>query len=378
MPDLGFANLDPSQTRFLFTIAQPYLHTGQWPTWDYVHAVHQRRGEDADVLLDSLPYSGNTGTGSFFYGFTTRAGRLQPDEKIGLTVAAALPVHELQSIIAEPFLRVLHHMIDLQTSIPLEPGRVTQARLDSRELTTALPGLRADFVARLPDLLDREPSTRAVGAAGASRNEQGWSRGITRTVLDFRATDLRTYVSSACALVLKWEQQHVATFGIRSSVPFTPPSAAPEPVQSAATVISAEQTEADAYIAQPLLDELQEAGEKSRWKVDKLLDLLGELNSNYASRHPYSCLALIRAVMDHVPSLFKQPKFIGVVSSVKMSETDSRYLKALAGYRFPGDDVMHRQASNIPTRIDMTDVPPALYIKALLNQVLIALRNDPL
>ncbi|MGY3199985.1 hypothetical protein [Streptomyces sp. TE5632] len=88
-------------------------------------------------------------------------------------------------------------MIDLQDSIPLEPGKVTQARPESQELTSAVPGLNRDFVIRLPDLLDREPAHRAVGAAGASRNEKEWSRGTTRTVFAFRkATDLHSYVST--------------------------------------------------------------------------------------------------------------------------------------------------------------------------------------
>lgn len=64
MHDLGSVELDASQEQFLFTIAQPYIQTGEWPTWDYVHAVHQRRGQDADVLLENLPYSGNPGVGS--------------------------------------------------------------------------------------------------------------------------------------------------------------------------------------------------------------------------------------------------------------------------------------------------------------------------
>ncbi|QPP05200.1 hypothetical protein G4Z16_01025 [Streptomyces bathyalis] len=365
--DLGSADLDESQKRFLFTIAQPYLQTGEWPTWDYVCAVHERRGQDAVALLDSLPLSGGTEVGSVFYGFTTRTGRLQADEKIALTIAAAVPLGELRSTLAEPFLRVLHHMIELQGSISLEPGKVTQARLVSQELTSAIPGLRRDYVASLPDLLDREPATRAVGAAGASRDEKGWSRGITRTVLAFRtAMDLHSYVSTTCQLVLKWEQDNLVR-----------PGAGPTRSASVAGVpVPTSEPEPGAYISQGLQDELEEVGAGSPWKVDKLLDLLAELNSNYAARHPYACLALIRAIMDHVPAVFGEKGFAGVISSVKMGTTDTNYLRALARYRFPGDDVMHRQASNVATRIDMTDVPPPLYVKALLNQVILALRKS--
>lgn len=42
--NLVTADLDLSQEQFLFTIAQPYLQTGEWPTWDYVHAAAILRG----------------------------------------------------------------------------------------------------------------------------------------------------------------------------------------------------------------------------------------------------------------------------------------------------------------------------------------------
>ncbi|MFF2573554.1 hypothetical protein [Streptomyces sp. NPDC058084] len=362
--DLETVSLDRAQEQFLFEIAQPYITKGTWPTWYYVQEIHARRGQDADAILASLPYTGGHGAGILSYGFTTRIGQLRPDETIGLTVAAALPLEELRPLVAEPFLRVLHHMIDVQSSIVPEPGGITQAILTDRNLAAALPGLSQSFIDRLPDLLDREPGTRSVGAAGAGRGPEGWRRGVTSTVYQFRnAKDLDGYVATTCALVRKWHNEQIGT-----PAPLVGSQAIPAPT---------EEPQPAPYINQDILDELEAAGAKSQWKVDKLLDLLGELNSNHADHHPYACLALIRAVMDHVPSIFGQKGYAGIISSVKMGDTDKKYLTALAGYRFPGDDVMHRQASKTPTRIDMTDVPPALYVKALLNQVLIALKTTP-
>ncbi|MEV7238896.1 hypothetical protein AB0N06_34805 [Streptomyces sp. NPDC051020] len=363
----GLVELTPTQTQFLFTIAQPYIQTGSWPTWDYVQQIHDRRGEDADELLAGLPYVGAPWPGGARYGFTTRAGRLTPDETIGLTIAAGVPLPEFDAVVGEPFLRVLHHMIGLQSSLRPEPGKVSQARLDSQELAASVPGLRPGFVANLPSLLDTEPATRSIGSAGAGASGDTWWRGITRSVLGFRAAkDLKTYVSLTCDLVHKWDQeQRVVILGSVPSLQAAartpePEPAAPEPTQ---------------YISQRLIDELEEAGAKSPWKVDKLLDLIRELNNNHAAEQPYSCLALIRAIMDHVPSVFGQKAFAGIVSSVSMTRTDTKHLEALGRYRFPGDDVMHRQASNTASHIDMSDVPPASYIKVLLREVLKALQN---
>ncbi|MET8615826.1 hypothetical protein [Streptomyces misionensis] len=362
--DLALVELNRTQKQFLLTIALPYIQTGAWPTWDYVQVIHDQRGEDADEILAGLPYVGTPWPGGAFYGFTTRAGRLTPDDTIGLTIAAGLPLPEFDAVVAEPFLRVLHHMIGLQASIRPEPGSVNQARLDSQELTDAMPGLRPEFVADLPSLLTTEPATRAIGNSGTS--EAGWWRSITRSVLAFRAAkDLKTYVSMTCDLVHRWDQENRGA----SSAPIPALPAAPRIPDSVAA------SEPSPYISQRLIDDLQEAGEKSPWKVDKLLDLIHELNNNHAAEQPYSCLALIRAIMDHVPPVFEQKGFAGIVSSVSMTTTDAKYLKALGGYRFSGDDVMHRQASRTASHIDMNDVPPAAYVKVLLNQVLTALRD---
>ncbi|MFH9468715.1 hypothetical protein ACH4LT_15710 [Streptomyces clavifer] len=362
--DLASITLDRMQQQFLFEIAQPYITKGTWPTWDYVQEVHVRRDQDAEAILASLPYTGGYGVGSAFYAFTTRIGRLQPDETIGLTVAAALPLSELLPLLAEPFLQVLHHIIDIQSSVVPQPGALTQAVLTSQELAAALPGLSPSFVDQLPGLLDQEPGTRGVGNAGAVRGPDGWRRGVTSTVYKFKkATDLGEYVTTTCALVRKWHSEQIGP-----TEPFR---------ENPTTPALAEEPDPMPYIGQGILEELQAAGADSPWKVDRLLGLLGELNSNHADRHPHACLALIRAVMDHVPSIFGQKSYAGIASSVRMGETDKKYLIALANYRFPGNDVMHRQASKATSRIDMSDVPPPSHVKALLDQVLAALKTRP-
>ncbi|WP_129291827.1 hypothetical protein [Streptomyces lydicus] len=366
--DLSTVQLDRTQQQLLRTIARPYFQTGRWPTWDYVLHVHEQcYPQDADELLANLPHVGRMWGGTAHYGFTSLVGKKpDPDDTVALTIAAALHLPELQHNFAGPFLRVLHHMAGLQDSVLPDPDEVTQAYLDSRELARAIPTLDQGFIdTRLADILDGEPVTQSP-EWGSPPTKQGWRRSITREVRRFRhAKDLSDYVSKTCELVRARNEQRAAhTERARTSRA----PAAGFPAQ-------ASRPESTPYISQQLIEELKEAGQESRWKVDKLLALLTELNANYAAGHPYSCIALIRAVIDHVPSVFGQKSFKAVISSVTMGRTDKAYLTALESCRLPGDDVMHRQAGTTASRIDMAIVPPASHVRALLDQTITALQT---
>ncbi|MEU9163649.1 hypothetical protein AB0D29_25710 [Streptomyces sp. NPDC048424] len=113
------------------------------------------------------------------------------------------------------------------------------------------------------------------------------------------------------------------------------------------------------------------------FRVDKLLALVRELNANHADEHPYACQMLLRAILDHVPPAFGQSKFQAVVANVSWGTTDKAYVKRLAEFRNPADDVLHRQISAQPSRIDMHDLPPRAYVNALLQGVLVHLPAVP-
>ncbi|RPF38584.1 hypothetical protein [Streptomyces sp. TLI_185] len=55
------------------------------------------------------------------------------------------------------------------------------------------------------------------------------------------------------------------------------------------------------YVDESLIKELEHKNATSEWDVTKLVQLTRELNSNYAAENPYSCLALLRAILDHIP-----------------------------------------------------------------------------
>lgn len=212
MNDLN-AELSQDQLRLLLAIALPYISDGVWPVWHYVEARLDSQDLDARELIHSLPRVGSTGLTGLSYGFTSALPHyLGDEERVRLTVAAALPLGELRPYFAEPFLRVLHHMIGLQRGVVPSPAEVTRVWLDSTELAVALPWLKPDFIARLPELLDGEPATRL--GSGSTSAEGIWRKEITREVLRYRkATDLEGYVAAVCEMVTENAEQQAELYG---------------------------------------------------------------------------------------------------------------------------------------------------------------------
>jgi hypothetical protein len=99
------------------------------------------------------------------------------------------------------------------------------------------------------------------------------------------------------------------------------------------------------------------------------VQLLRELNFNFANNQPLACSALLRAVLDHVPPAFGAETFAQVVSSWQ-GRTDKRYLEKLRDFRNHADDVMHRQIGPRRSQIDMDDMPAAPALNAMLDGLL--------
>ncbi|MFF4963251.1 hypothetical protein ACFY2Z_41025 [Streptomyces sp. NPDC001222] len=104
-----------------------------------------------------------------------------------------------------------------------------------------------------------------------------------------------------------------------------------------------------------------------------MVQLLRELNSNFAAGNPYSCLALLRAVLDHVPPVLGMPDFKQAASNFKWGQTDGGYARMLRDSRMLGDDALHRQISRKPGLLDMEDVPHRRYLNRVLSHVIDAL-----
>jgi hypothetical protein len=106
----------------------------------------------------------------------------------------------------------------------------------------------------------------------------------------------------------------------------------------------------------------------SPWACNKLLCLIDELDSNYASGHAYAVHALLRTILDHVPPIFGQQNFEGVANNYSWGKTDKAYMKKLLDFKLQGDDALHRQASQHRDLLSIEDVPPRTWINRLLQE----------
>ena len=96
------------------------------------------------------------------------------------------------------------------------------------------------------------------------------------------------------------------------------------------------------------------------------MQLLDELNGTYRAEDVYAPHMLLRAVLDHVPPLFGQPHFAGVVSTHGWGWTDRRYMQRLATFRDQADDALHRQVARGRDVLSAHDMPPAVAVNRLL------------
>ncbi|MFE4398689.1 MULTISPECIES: hypothetical protein [Streptomycetaceae] len=379
------SELTDEQTALLLEIATPYTQTGVWPIWDYVVKRMDQRRLDARIVIASLPRVGSTGTLGPSYGFTAGHDRrmLGDGEPVRLTVAAALVLDELRPLLADPFLRVLHHMIALQRAAVPSPTAVTQTWLNSQELAEAIPSLTFEFMAALPQILDGEPSTwRGSGRGQLLPDGPAWAKEITREIQEYaEATDVEAYVATVCRIVTAqaWEQNyhHVrAEQGVPLPREYATAPWLDQAGEETAEPPAAPQPSGTVYVKQALIEELVELDRAGRFSTDKLVQQCKELNFNYRHEQPFSCHALLRAIIDHVPPAFGEKGFAQVASSTPgWTKTDKDYLKKLQEFRTQGDDVLHRTIGPQRSRIDMHDVPAPAALNALLEGLLKHLRQ---
>ncbi len=373
------STLSESQIDLLTVIAGPYLRDGTWPLWHYVQYHMDRRGLDAGEIVASLPRVGPQDVG-FSYGFISGNWRRYGEEdRVRLTIAAALPLSELRSHFAEPYLRALHHMIALHRNVEPAPTEIRRAVLFSNELASQIPSLKPWFIADLPQILAGEPGVGLWSRSGPNPDDPRWhgeiGRGVQRYV---KAKDLEDYVSLACAFVDQQSQEAIAQFASqrRSNVPASPVWTATATVRGETAKIelpSLEDRPVRVYAKEALIAEL-EALDIPALSTVKLVALLRELNLAFTNEMPFACSALLRAIMDHIPPGFGLGGFAAVVSNVGWTASEKKWLKGLTEFRVQGDDVMHRQMDKGRSWIDMHDIPAANALNALLTRLVAELK----
>ncbi|MER6329264.1 hypothetical protein ABT298_07980 [Streptomyces sp. NPDC001034] len=381
MTDL-LAPLSPDQTLLLQTMADPYVRTGEWPTWYFVRETLDRQGLDADKLIGSLPQRKlPLSMATYGLAWYPRTGYIQDEEKPALTVAAALHVPSLMAVMAHPFLNVLRKLVEIYRAVPLEPDKVVQATYTAKMIKRAVPSISDQFMARLPEILNHEPPTWG----GSKWTEDGeWIRDLGRNISRYAGiNDVKSYVARVSELMpepVAIGAEQVQT-GPRLRLPqpvvvrqlpisvsgfYSEPeeSAEPEP-----------QPPASVYVDESLIEELEAKHSTTKWSLNKLLQLMRELNSNYAMENPYACHMLLRAILDHVPPVFGVNNFERLASSPPQDwkATDKDYLRQLKNFKPQGHDALHRQIRESADLIKMGYMPPQAWLEALLRLVIDAL-----
>lgn len=121
-----------------------------------------------------------------------------------------------------------------------------------------------------------------------------------------------------------------------------------------------------------------EALPRKEYDVTKLIQLVVELNRAYSAHSYYSCLFLVRAIVDHVPPIFGQPTFAGVASSYAGGGRSFResMQRLQNSCRKIADGLLHTQiraTESVPTS---RQVEFRADVDALLAEVTRVLRSD--
>jgi hypothetical protein len=357
------APLGPEQIMLLRTMAEPYLSSGEWPVWQYVVNKLESDNLDAEKLIRSLPRVGSRDLAGLSYGAAWPVQyHIAPDSHPGLTVAAASHLPDLVSVMAQPFMNVLRVLTQMQLNAPESPHEVKQVTVTPDDIKHALPSISDTVMIRLPVMLEHEPPTFGGGSwTGADGN---WTKEVRREVLKYRnVRDLRGYIERVTALLPTPESPAELLRPAYSAVSWTGQwqGGGSEPVVNTAA-------RRQAYVDESLISELEARSDTARWKLDKLTGLLRELNSNFADEHPYACHALLRAILDHVPPIFQLLNFDQVANNHRWpTPADKTYIANLNGFRVQGHDVLHRQISTRANLIDMSDVPPPIWLNTMVR-----------
>ncbi|MER6210923.1 hypothetical protein [Streptomyces sp. NPDC001642] len=378
MTDL-LAPLSPDQTLLLETMAGPYIRTGEWPTWYFVRETLDRQGLDADKLIMSLPERKLLlSIGTYGLAWCPRTGYIQDEEKPVLTVAAALHVPSLTTVMAHPFLNVLGKLVEIYRAVPLEPDKIAKATYTAKMIKRELPSISDQFVARLPEILTHEPPTWG-GSRWTADNE--WIRDLGRNISRYAGiNDVKSYVARITELTPQPRPVSAVVARSRSTTAGAPATLLDlhELVTDSVSEVrpvADPQPSTPVYVKEALIKELEDKNASSQWDVTKLVLLARELNSNFALDNPYACHALIRAILDHTAPVFGQKSFEQVASSPlqEWTRTDKDYLRKLLDFKPQSHDALHRHIRKSADLIDMHDVPSKTWLNAFLRLVIDAL-----
>lgn len=122
------------------------------------------------------------------------------------------------------------------------------------------------------------------------------------------------------------------------------------------------------YVDAQVIAAITAHGRPGRLDRAKLLQLIDELNDNYAKGSTYAAHAVLRALLDHIPPLLGCTSFTAVANSYPWSRTDKAYMRRLLDFKLQADDAMHRQISAKTDLLSLHDIPPRAWVNRLLQE----------
>ncbi|WP_143202419.1 hypothetical protein [Amycolatopsis sp. CB00013] len=364
LPDI-FSELNADQVKLLRVIYGPAREAGCWPNWRWVDGSYSgQTGKDARDVLRSLPIVWPVSSQFQRYGLVKYVEQdPREDTEMRLTVAAALHLPEFRKV-GKNFVRILQVLIEQSMYPPRDPFKVEPLVITNVELWEKhrIP-INPVLDRLMPDLLWGEPMnfTNGTGRApGASNWQLTLNREGLRRVQEVK--DLRGYVETVVAWVQRIPDH------LERAVVVAAPAAAPR----LAPLIVPQSN----YINKALIGRLEAVQAVAKWNLKKLLQLLLELNENYASENVYACHALLRAILDHVPPVFGQKTFGSVIDQYGWGRTDKKYMKRLEEFRAQADDALHRQIRPREDILDFHDLPPRAWVNRLLDEAVAVLETE--
>jgi hypothetical protein len=294
---------------------------------------------------------------------------LSDDSRPALTAAAAHHIPELTAVFGENFIIVLRFLIKHQWAARPSPDAAQPPVVTSDDFKAEFTGASPEFLSLLPGIFQREPVMRR-GYQTWGTSPGGWQFQLHRGLMSYRDVEtLPAYVDKVTELIEEQQQADAARYGgvhviQANTIDFSPTLAQPIGVPPTITPV----IEPPRYVNADLITELEQKQGQTKWNLDKLLQLLRELDSNYAVDNAYSCHTLLRAIIDHVPPILGHPSFEVAAPSHTWSRTDKKYMKRLLDFKVQADDVLHRPIRQSANVITMHDLPQAAALNALLRE----------
>lgn len=275
----------------------------------------------------------------------------------------------------ELFTRLLRTLAEIEQTFEPEPDGDLEPHVTASKVGKLL-GIDPDDEAALGRLFAMlQTGNWGTGSSGY-KGPSDWSVSITPDI--YRYGEVQS-VDDCFAAWQAWKEEAQAAIAVpradslgyhsnTATLGYTPPLEV-EPVKSAP------------YVDEKIAQELRAKEANGKFDLKKLLALIDELNDNHASKNTYSCLALVRMILDHVPPILGCKNFDEVASSYpgwsssakNRVTTNQRYMQNLLAYKKNGDGAMHNPASPHEDLLSIDDVPSRVWVNVLLRECAVKL-----